>query len=344
MSQPEDEEDDLDGILDSALDEFDIGPITDSPARGTAGPSSQPSEEITAATAVESGPKRSTTDQRGREAIAHRNGDGGQTNDNEGVRAFENALKKLEELHAAPDGGGAGVKPTEEEEDLRLVEDFLKSLSSQFENVGPAPDGQGASQDAISDDLSRELAALFSGSEFTDGGPDIPGAGRGVGTAVPISDGATSGSGATAASVCREPSTPAAAGAVGSGPVGPEFEKIVESVVGELLSKEVLKGPMQEMRLAYEQWLPENESSLNALESRRYRKQQAIVGKICALYESGNDSPSSVMTLLQEMQDTGAPPSEVIRQLGDSEEADSVGAMPSGPLGDLEKLAKCPVQ
>jgi hypothetical protein len=51
------------------------------------------------------------------------------------------------------------------------------------------------------------------------------------------------------------------------------------------------------------------------------------------------------MGLLQEMQDTGAPPGEVIRRLGEdqnggSDSSPSVG----GPLGDLEKLAKCPVQ
>jgi hypothetical protein len=344
MARSGDDEEDLDGILDSALDEFDIVPVADVPSLRNASCASEtqtdrnPSHASVGANLEQGcavGPGE-------RAALEHTscNSETRENND-EGVRAYEDAIKKLNELKSAGQmGEDKGC--ADEEEDLKLVEDFLKSLSTQFESMGLPREGEHKPGDAIPDDLSRELAALFSGADMSVEDPALP--------ADEVDDGAATMNsgrirGSDGASRGEPSSSSAATNADSGGAIGPEFEKIVESVVGELLSKEVLKGPMEEMRVAYEQWLPENESTLTATDCERYRKQNAIVGRICALYESGDDSPSAVMNLLQEMQDTGAPPSDVIRQLGDCDDSLSQnGSGPGGPLADLEKLAKCPVQ
>jgi peroxin-19 len=342
MARSVDEEEDLDGILDSALDEFDDVPVAGVSSLRNSSCSSETQNErnpgpVSVSTEIEqvcaTGPGDRDAPEDSRSSETRENND-------EGVRAYEDALKKLNELKS----GNVGEEESraDEEEDLKLVEDFLKSLSTQFESMGVPRDGEHTSDDAIPEDLSRELAALFSGAAMSGDDAAFPADEAGDGAAT-MNNGHSRDSNGASRGVPS--SLPIASASESGGAIGPEFEKIVESVVGELLSKDVLKGPMEEMRVAYEQWLPENESTLTATDCERYRKQNAIVGKICALYESGNDNPSAVMNLLQEMQDTGAPPSEVIRQLGDSDDSVSQnGSGPGGPLADLEKLAKCPVQ
>jgi Pex19 protein family len=331
--EDDDEFEDLDGILDSALDEFDIGVADGNSAAniapGAAVTVTTDDDPLTAALApfdddifdrlpliVQTGedlePERTPTPD-------------ANTGDIDGMRAFEDALKSLNTLDLnSGDSGDAGAGEHTEEEDMKLVEDFLKSLGSQLEGMstpGAAArsSGSAGADTPLGGNMAREFESLIAGF-----GGD---------------------SGAASSDVASSSAAGDTGGGDGTGPAGgPEFEKIVENVVGELLSKDVLKGPMEQMRDAYAVWLPANADTVGETEAARFRKQEGIVKKICALYEREDCSPAAVMSLLQEMQDTGAPPTEVMKQLGDDGTDGSAGGNGDGAAAEMDKLAGCPVQ
>ena len=110
----------------------------------------------------------------------------------------------------------------------------------------------------------------------------------------------------------------------------PAIEQMVESIVGHLLSEDVLKKPMMTMRDAFAKWLPENAESLSAEELGRYSKQQELIEQICERFEA-KASSSEIMELLSEMQKTGQPPEAVMKEV----DAEQPGALPNLPPGDM---------
>eukprot|EP00177_Eucheuma_denticulatum_P000407 GFKZ01000704.1.p2 GENE.GFKZ01000704.1~~GFKZ01000704.1.p2 ORF type:complete len:234 (+),score=59.17 GFKZ01000704.1:2105-2806(+) len=220
MAQTHDE-DDLDDILDSALDAFDT---IDKPPKDI--PVKQAPGNVVQLDSAEEG---------GAEVSA------------EATRMFEEALKALGDLNVDEVEDSAGI-----EEDMKLVEEFMKTLGSSV-GGGDKPNGTGNAGGAI---------------------PEVP-----------------------------------------------EVEKFVESIVGTLLSEDVLKGPMLQMREAYAEWLPAHRERLTEEEAGRYARQQKLVGEICQMYERGGDS-GEIMELLSKMQETGAPPEEVMQRVSEKGEGD----------------------
>lgn len=263
------DDDDLDEILDTALDAFDVNTGV-SVEKGDAEASAE-----RVGTEEEDAPQPAV--------------DGAQAN---AIRAFEEVLRKLD---VEDENNGAQQDKNTDAADLKLVEEFMKSLESQFEKMGVIPDGN---TPGITNVTGREAAA---GSSSTIA-PSAP------------SDAATN------------------------------FEKVVESMVGQLLSKEVLKGPMLQMRESFAKWLPANERKLEESERERYKMQQRIVIDICKEYEQGGDT-SKVMELLTKMQESGAPPPEIMNELAsDKDASDDADTQPAIPP-ELESLAsQCPVQ
>lgn len=129
-------------------------------------------------------------------------------------------------------------------------------------------------------------------------------------------------------------------GSKGANVPGPAIEQMVESIVGHLLSEDVLKKPMMTMREVYAKWLPENAESLSAEELGRYSKQQELIEEICERFDK-KAKTSEIMELLGEMQKTGQPPEAVMKAV-DSEQG---GGLPAMPLGDMAGLGdQCGMQ
>lgn len=93
----------------------------------------------------------------------------------------------------------------------------------------------------------------------------------------------------------------------------PIVERLVESIVGHLLSADVLKQPMRQMRVAYAQWLPK-QTSLSDEQRRKYERQQQLIQQICQKYDRGA-SMTEIMQSLSDMQETGEIPEGVMSQL-----------------------------
>jgi peroxin-19 len=95
----------------------------------------------------------------------------------------------------------------------------------------------------------------------------------------------------------------------------PEFQGVMEKMMDEILSKDVLHEPLQQMRELYPTWLAANRSKISEEDYRRYSKQYEYVQRICEVYERQPENTTQIMQLMQEMQAEGQPPTEIVQNL-----------------------------
>lgn len=108
---------------------------------------------------------------------------------------------------------------------------------------------------------------------------------------------------------------------------------IMQSIMHNLLSKEVLYPSLKEITTKYPEWLEANKSTLSSEEHQRFEQQSKIMGEICRLFEKEEEEASdkestfeSIMELMQKLQDLGQPPKEL------------AGDAPPGLNFDMESL------
>uniref|UniRef100_A0AAZ3RAX7 Peroxisomal biogenesis factor 19 n=2 Tax=Oncorhynchus tshawytscha TaxID=74940 RepID=A0AAZ3RAX7_ONCTS len=104
---------------------------------------------------------------------------------------------------------------------------------------------------------------------------------------------------------------------------------IMQSIMQNLLSKEVLYPSLKEITEKYPEWLNSNRQSLPPDQFQRYEQQHRVMGEICSLFEKegdGENSFESILEIMQQLQDLGQPPKEL------------AGESPPGLNFDLESL------
>ncbi|XP_061587898.1 peroxisomal biogenesis factor 19 [Cololabis saira] len=108
---------------------------------------------------------------------------------------------------------------------------------------------------------------------------------------------------------------------------------IMQSIMQNLLSKEVLYPSLKEISTKYPEWLETNKPTLSGEDYQRYDQQAKIMGDICQLFEKeeerGEDKERTfehIMDLMQKLQELGQPPKEL------------AGDAPPGFNFDLESL------
>lgn len=108
---------------------------------------------------------------------------------------------------------------------------------------------------------------------------------------------------------------------------------IMQSIMQNLLSKEVLYPSLKEITGKYPEWLESNKASLSPEDYQRYEQQAQIMGDICSQFEKegleGTDKDAkfeSILDLMQRLQDLGQPPKEL------------AGDAPAGLNFDMESL------
>lgn len=131
-------------------------------------------------------------------------------------------------------------------------------------------------------------------------------------------------------------------------PEGDSFDNLLpmmEGMMQSLLSKELLYTPMKDIANKFPDWLADNRNKVSEEEFIKYNKQFELTKKISFLYEEEKDSDTSekkkkrfdkVMVLMQEMQDLGHPPKELV---GESPSPMDPAAFPPGM-----DLNSCPLQ
>ena len=93
------------------------------------------------------------------------------------------------------------------------------------------------------------------------------------------------------------------------------MESIVETMMQQLLSKEILQEPMKEIGEKYPKWLEEHKAGLKPEDYDRYSRQYGLILQLNDVYEHDSDNFQKIVDLMQKMQECGQPPSDIVQEL-----------------------------
>uniref|UniRef100_A0A7S4R4K2 Peroxin-19 n=2 Tax=Ditylum brightwellii TaxID=49249 RepID=A0A7S4R4K2_9STRA len=112
-----------------------------------------------------------------------------------------------------------------------------------------------------------------------------------------------------------------------------DADDVIEGMMKQLLSKELMYDPMKQVLDKFPKWLAEHKDHLTEEDYQRYGQQYQYFQRIVAVYETDPNNFSRLMELMQDIQEYGQPPAEIIKELAPDLEFDEEG-MPKmdGPL------------
>ncbi|KAI9282375.1 Pex19 protein [Umbelopsis sp. AD052] len=117
-----------------------------------------------------------------------------------------------------------------------------------------------------------------------------------------------------------------------------EFQNMLEGMMSQLMSKELLYEPMKDLATKYPDWLEKNKDTTPKDEYEKYEQQYNYVKQIVAKYEDpkfdekDEKQATEVVDLMQKMQELGQPPSEMMDEM-----APGMNLGPEG-MPDMSKL------
>ncbi|CAO3679353.1 unnamed protein product [Umbelopsis vinacea] len=117
-----------------------------------------------------------------------------------------------------------------------------------------------------------------------------------------------------------------------------DFQNMLEGMMNQLMSKDLLYEPMKDLANKYPEWLESNKDKTPPAELEKYQQQYDYVKKIVAKYEDPNfdekdeKQASEVVDLMQKMQELGQPPAEMMEEM-----APGMNLGPEG-MPDMSKL------
>lgn len=99
----------------------------------------------------------------------------------------------------------------------------------------------------------------------------------------------------------------------------PELTKMLEGMMDELMSRDILYEPLKELRDKYPAYLSGSESAgISPEDRKRYEEQSKYISEIVRIFdEPGYDAKdkvkaAKVQELMNQMQDCGSPPKEIV--------------------------------
>lgn len=107
-----------------------------------------------------------------------------------------------------------------------------------------------------------------------------------------------------------------------------DMESIVETMMQQLLSKEVLYEPMKEIGERYPKWLQENKSKVNQEEYDRYFHQHELIKELNDVYDTEPGNFDKIIELMQKMQECGQPPNDIVKELAPEFDISTIGQLP----------------
>ncbi|XP_020225532.1 peroxisome biogenesis protein 19-2 [Cajanus cajan] len=106
-----------------------------------------------------------------------------------------------------------------------------------------------------------------------------------------------------------------------------DMESIVETMMQQLLSKEILHEPMKEIAEKYPKWLEEHKTSLSKEEYERYSHQYELIRNLNEVYENDSGNFTKIVELMQKMQECGQPPNDIVKELAPDFDLASLGQL-----------------
>ncbi|XP_072049748.1 peroxisomal biogenesis factor 19-like [Amphiura filiformis] len=122
---------------------------------------------------------------------------------------------------------------------------------------------------------------------------------------------------------------------MGGGDGDAELLPMMQSIMQNLLAKEVLYPSLKEVVGKYPEWLTEKKDSIPQSDHDRYSKQLEVMQRLCTEYEAETDSDSTdvkqqrtmrVMDLIQQMESLGQPPPDIVGDMGPGFQFDEDGS------------------
>lgn len=108
-------------------------------------------------------------------------------------------------------------------------------------------------------------------------------------------------------------------GLEGLGDDDDELGGLLDGMMAQLMSKEVLEEPMAELAQKYPEYLANPPKDVSAADIEKYKKQHELVKQIVDVFKRPNYEDSvdgkEVARLVGEMQDLGGPPNEIMGEL-----------------------------
>ncbi|KAF8952434.1 Peroxisome chaperone and import receptor [Haplosporangium bisporale] len=125
---------------------------------------------------------------------------------------------------------------------------------------------------------------------------------------------------------------------------GGDFQNVLEGMMEQLMSKDILYEPMFDLQQKYPQWLKDNKDKISESEYARYEKQYGFVNEIVAFFDKpdfddkNETQNKSIIDLMQGMQDCGQPPADILDELAPGLEmgADGTPKMPDMPECNMQ--------
>lgn len=105
------------------------------------------------------------------------------------------------------------------------------------------------------------------------------------------------------------------------------MESLVETMMQQLLSKEILHEPMKEIAGRYPKWLEEHSNELKPEDYERYHNQYQFILKLNEVYENEPDNFTKIIELMQKMQECGQPPNDIVQELAPDLDLSTLGQM-----------------
>ncbi|KAI3693547.1 hypothetical protein L1987_76493 [Smallanthus sonchifolius] len=106
-----------------------------------------------------------------------------------------------------------------------------------------------------------------------------------------------------------------------------EMESMMETMMQQLLSKQVLHEPIKEIEEKYPKWLQDNESKLNKNEYERYVRQHQLMKDLNAVYETEPGNFNKIAEIMQKMQECGQPPNDIVKELAPGFDISTLGQL-----------------
>ncbi|XP_045592503.1 peroxisomal biogenesis factor 19 [Procambarus clarkii] len=119
---------------------------------------------------------------------------------------------------------------------------------------------------------------------------------------------------------------------------------LMQVMLENILSKEVLYSPMKEIVDKYPDWLADHRSTLSEEDFTRYNKQYDIMKQVVELYEEEQEDDTDeikgqrferIMQSMQKLQEMGQPPQELVGEMGPILNFDEAG---NSVLPDMSTL------
>lgn len=118
---------------------------------------------------------------------------------------------------------------------------------------------------------------------------------------------------------------------------------VVDNVMKQLLNKDIMYEPMKQVTNRFPEWLATNKDELSKKDYEKYGNQYQYFQRIVRVYETEPDNFDRLMELMQDIQEFGQPPVEIIKDLAPDLEFDEEGLPVMGAEGMMPGMSMPPI-